>query len=808
MTAPTRVTVLAGAATILVALSLSPVYATSTWFWHSLGAAIVIGLVGAGLRRTSAPHLVVILVQLLAVFFYLGWIYSDDMIWGLLPGPAAVQDLASLLSTGLADADTYAPKVPETRGLLLLTSGGVALVNLAVDAAAATYRRASLAGLPLLALYTVPASILDNGIAWPLFLLGAFGFIGLLIAEGQERLVRWGRPLVAGISAERASRVASSRVDTTPFGQIGRRIGAAVIGLAIIVPALLPITDGLLLGTSSGLFGGTGPGDGNPNRVRIDPWISMRRNFFDSPNVEIVRMYSQANPADLYLRMATLDVFDGIEWRPSQPIADSYDNGLPRPLGLGEAVSRQDAVTQATISDIFENYYLPVPYPLTSLEIDGSWRVERHSHNILSARGGANQVAGKRYVARSLVLSPTPQQLATAPAAPIDLRRYIELPDQLPAVVGELADEATAGATSDYDKALRLQAWFRDPANFTYSTERGREGNGLSAIETFLADRTGYCEQFAGTMAVMARWLGIPARVNVGFSAGARQDDGSISVTTKDAHAWPELYFEGAGWVRFEPTPFDATRGGPPSYVAADNAEEATSAPTTSPTDGPTSDPTGSGGASPTASGSACPLPRPELCEVPGDPRSPGGDSGGQTIQLILAIVGGLLVAGSVPALLRIGIRRRRWRLAGLDPGARANVAWLELLDSARDLGFDQQRADTPRQTAHRLIKDAKLRTRHQEPLLRLTNAIERARYALTPADDTSLQEDLAAVRSGLSTRRGRVWRIRAMLLPRSTWDVAHWVAERIADGLDAIDRAASWVSRRVLRTGRSEASG
>lgn len=805
MTAPARVTLFAGVATMLVALSLTPVFATATWFWHSLGAAIVIGLVGAGMRRTSAPSLVVILVQLLAIFVYLGWLYSDDTIYGLLPGPGVVQDFGTLLRTGLADADTYAPKVPETNGLLLLTVGGVALINLAVDAAAATFRRASLAGLPLLALYTVPASILEDGIPWPLFLLGALGFIGLLIAEGQERLVRWGRPLVAGLSAERAGRaIGPSKVDTTPFGQVGRRIGAVVIGLAIIVPALLPVTDGLLSRGAGGLFGGSGSGDGGSSRIRIDPLVSMRRNFFSEQDTPVARLTTNANPGDLYLRMATLDVFDGIEWRPSQQVGDRFDNGLPRPVGLSDAVERREVITQVEFTDAFENFYLPVPYPMTSIDIDGSWRVERSSHNILSSRG-PNQVSGRSYVARSLVLSPTPQQLNEAPAPPVDLNRYLELPDQLPPIVGQLAQEAVGDATTPYDRALRLQAWLRDPQEFTYSTAPGREGTGLSAIESFLQDRTGYCEQFAGTMAVMARRLGIPARVNVGFSAGARQPDGTIEVSTHDAHAWPELYFDGVGWVRFEPTPFAAERGGPPSYVSAPDGNAATSAPTTAAPTDPTSNPSGGPSASGGTGPSVCPLPRPELCD-PIDELGGAGSGGSRTPQLVAGVVAAALLIGAIPALLRVTIRRRRWRLAGMDPAARADAAWMELLDTARDLGYGRHDADTPRRTAHRLIKDAKLRTRYQEPLLRLTKAVERARYALTPADDATLTDDLEAVRAGLAARVGRVWRVRAIVLPRSTWDVAHWVAERIADLLDAIDRTASWVSRRVLRIGRSEA--
>ena len=81
-------------------------------------------------------------------------------------------------------------------------------------------------------------------------------------------------------------------------------------------------------------------------------------------------------------------------------------------------------------------------------------------------------------------------------------------------------------------------------------------GHGTSAIESFLIERVGYCEQFSATFAAMARTLGIPSRVAVGYTPGLQGPDGWYGVLGKNAHAWPELWFGAAiGWVPFEPTP-------------------------------------------------------------------------------------------------------------------------------------------------------------------------------------------------------------------------------------------------------------
>ena len=122
-------------------------------------------------------------------------------------------------------------------------------------------------------------------------------------------------------------------------------------------------------------------------------------------------------------------------------------------------------------------------------------------------------------------------------------------------------------ATRRPRKAAAIQAFLRG-GDFTYSTEP-LPGSGYQALENFLLrDRRGYCEQFASAMAMMARVVGIPSRVAVGFLPGEREGD-SWKVSIRDMHAWPELYFAGYGWVRFEPTPASVTGAAAPVDGAA-----------------------------------------------------------------------------------------------------------------------------------------------------------------------------------------------------------------------------------------------
>ena len=146
------------------------------------------------------------------------------------------------------------------------------------------------------------------------------------------------------------------------------------------------------------------------------------------------------------------------------------------------------------------------------------------------------------------------------------------------------AREVTTGQPTEYDQALALQTWLRDPTEFTYNQTVDAsvgDGNGSQAILAFLQTRQGYCVHFASTMAVMARQLGIPARVAVGFALG-HTVQGKQVVGLHELHAWPELYFQGSGWVPFEPTP-GGPASQPPSWARVRPvATSTTAAPTAS----------------------------------------------------------------------------------------------------------------------------------------------------------------------------------------------------------------------------------
>jgi len=136
---------------------------------------------------------------------------------------------------------------------------------------------------------------------------------------------------------------------------------------------------------------------------------------------------------------------------------------------------------------------------------------------------------------------------------------YTALPDEFPARIGEHARSITEGAESNYHRARLLENYLR--TEFVYSLTPGTPPTDRDFVDYFLFDaRIGYCTYFASAFVTMARSLDLPARYIEGFLAsGAPDEDGFIHVLNSMGHAWAEVYLEGYGWLRFDPTPPDST---------------------------------------------------------------------------------------------------------------------------------------------------------------------------------------------------------------------------------------------------------
>jgi transglutaminase-like putative cysteine protease len=747
-----RIAVTSALASLLAALTLSPLVQGVTWLFVAAITVVtmmVTGIVARQLLRwwpaVAATQALVLLVTLLVLF-------ARSRI---LEGPGAIDLLRQLVEAGFQVTREQAPPVEATQGIVLLVAGSTGLVALLVDLLAATLRQPALAGLPLLAVYCVPAALLNGGLPWFYFLLAASGFLLLLTADSGDRVRGWGRVLASSSRTSGPGR----RPSDGGMAAGGRRVGAATVVLAVLLPALVP-------GLSNQIIGGNGEGDGTGSGgrtiTRINPILDLRKDLANPKDTELLTYRTNVqNPEPL--RIVTSDVFDGKTWAPSTdriPRSQKAKGTLPVPPGLSDNVKTLAADTQITIGPLDETY-LPLPYPARSVDVRGDWLYDANTLNVI---GDGVTTANLSYKVTHLDVRPTAQQLIDAPLAPTSITsRYLALPPNMPSVIEDTARKI-GGDGSPYEQAVRLQRWFRSDA-FTYTLEAPDVKDGdtsTDAIVAFIDQKHGYCVHFASTMAVMARQLGIPARVAVGFLPGKLQPEGDRVISANDAHAWPELYFEGVGWTRFEPTP----RGGgtPPPEWSEPPAGAFPEDPAA------TADPQATASAAPNSAGpSQAPNKADEPAAAPTTaPTGPGVPW--KTIVVALIVLLGLAsprLAGSLAS-------RRRWNRATSVP-ALAEAAWDELRLGLSDLGVQWAASWTPRAVEQRLLDDYDFEPDQTAALHRLTHEIEDARYA--PPDDElgrraeERAADIAAVIAVVAAPLPGKTRWRARLWPQSGVD-------------------------------------
>lgn len=549
---------------------------------------------------------------------------------------------------------------------LFVLFGGVSAVLL--DFVAVTLRLPALTAVVVAGVLVVPAVLQPAGLN--LTALGA--------AAGAWLLVLWTGGVV--------------RFGARGGGRLALGVGASAVVVALVVAGTAPGFSAVWRSPSSGAVSiGTS----------VNPLIDLSKNLREPVPVTVLR-YTTTNPQPEYLQLTTLDTFNGTVWQhqPGRKAAIPHSGQLGWPQGLPQSgVPTKQYSTSISVQNVGSEW-LPLPYP--SVKLTGSsgdaTTYEPLDHTVDATNG---RIEGAHYSTSSLdVTAPLEQVDAIEEAdagAPLgtNIERDLYLPRSVPKIITQTAQRvvSAANATTPFDDAVALQDYFQSSLNgFSYSTKTpdAADGTSLAVVARFLEQKQGYCIHFATAMAVMARVLGIPSRIAIGYLPGELERANGTSFTyqveSSDLHAWPQLYFPGVGWLDFEPT---VSRGVAPAYTipTASTTDAGSSAAAAAPQSArPVTTPTAAPQAqAQTATGAA---------DVTSSPGVPG-------------LFGGLVLVAVVVAPLAARRIRRSSRLRRLrEEGRPVRLAWAELRDTARDLGIAAPLAETPRAFAAR-IRDA-----------------------------------------------------------------------------------------------------
>ncbi|WP_370287536.1 transglutaminaseTgpA domain-containing protein [Nocardioides sp.] len=787
---PTRAALLTAVAALTTWCALTawtPFVTDATTFLPRLAAvALALVLVGSVLRALDAPFAVVAIAQTMVSF-----VVVSTVITGSPFAPGAVgRSLDVAVAVSREFAAPIGPGAPPIWPLLVV-SGAAAL--LIVDLVACSLHRVAGAGLVLLAVYAVPSGLTDESAGVWGFVLAALGFAALLYLDHLDSGSRWGR---------RVARPADDRPaswGSAVGGSLGTasRIAVAAVVVAVAVPVAVP-----QIGLQ--LFD-VGSGSGNDDiRIR-KPVADMKRDLERGADIPLIEVDTD-DPDPSYLRISVLNRYTGEQWSSGdRDVAseDRADGPLPRAAGLDEAVPVQPYDYRVTVSRRFDSTWLPTSYPAAAVDARGDWRFDPATLDVLAAKDGLT-TSGLTYSMTALRPQYGTDGRFFRDSASGQTSAEVRTLPEVPQLVEDLARSVTERADNDYERALLLQRWFRQDGGFTYDLASAPDGMGNDTLESFLSPsgRVGYCEQYASAMAVMARVLGIPSRIAVGFLRPEQLDDGTWQYSAHDLHAWPELFFAGAGWVRFEPTPAGRAAETPDySRVRVQGAEEA-------PEDATSAAPS----TAPTGPSSTAPSTAPE--ERVDEAAAEQGAGSGPGRLLVLGLVGlaVLALAGVLawlPRSLRATARRGRRSAGG------AEGAWAELRATALDLALPWPEDRSPREVGTVLMQhlgdpdgpgaeeagDARgeverprtgpdAAPRAAAALESLVLAVERERYARPQATDTP-----AAPAAGSSGRRAVLERTASL-----TDDLDLVVASLAAGAGPRAQRRAAWAPRSVWR--------
>ncbi|MET0296303.1 MAG: DUF3488 and transglutaminase-like domain-containing protein [Microbacterium sp.] len=715
-------------ALVAALLPVLPMVQAGPWVLGAVALAVLLLGAGYAARRRGLPAVAVTLVEavLWIVFMTVVFLRESALLW-VVPTLDTIPLVPRVIQAAFDEITVGAAPLEATPALGFLIVGSFGLLAIIVDHVVLTARMPLLASIGIIAVSLIPAIAVPSGTDVMAFVLLAAAVLFLLRAETRSR--------------EPADARAAERSAGVPATAVG--IAAIAVIVTLVAAPVLPDPQ-----VRAGGGGVGGPG--------IDASLQLGDDLRRPDEIEVMRVRSTASDIP-YLRATTLTRFDGDVWLPDRvrtvPLESEAGLGA---LGIADDIRMTDTRTTVEIVNL-ASVWAPIPFPAVEVTgLEGEWAGVPYNRTVVSQDGSTQ---GQSYEVVASVPRPTLEQIRGSEANSENVFDEAKaIPEDLPVVVGELAAEVTASTSNDYDALVALQRWFRS-GEFSYSlsapVEDGFDGTGVEAVASFLEERSGYCIHFASAFALMARTLDMPSRIVVGYLPGVATQDRIeeqtvYSVPSSLLHAWPEVYFEGIGWIGFEPT---NGLGTPTAFVPEASAPR-------DPTDPREPSARPSTSAAPTATADPD-----ELRDADGDTPSGSVTSRVNPLPGVSAVLGILLLL-SIPGIVREV--RRRQLLAAARSGDSA-AAWLTVQDAAIDVGVAVPPSESPRAFAARIVAEHGAPPDATETLVK---AIERASYA--PArvagywHGDEVTDAAVAVRAALLAAVTPARRVLAVVAPRS----------------------------------------
>ena len=609
-------------------VGLSRVFSGGGWAGPALATALGVHAAAWAARRRRWNVLAGSSVAALAAVLLASWtVLGSTTAYGAPTGKTFTTSVSVLSAARRAVSSVVVPAQPTT-GFVLAVVLATAVSAAAADSLAFRQRSVVLGAVPSFIMFTAFCALgYGPGRQWAVTAEAAALLVFAVVHRASFGV---GTAWLGGIRSKAVTRA-------LPAG--GVVAAASILTVMLLAPAAHGSDGSGVLGWRAGGLGAGGP------REVANPIVDLHTRLVDFTDVGV---FTVKTTEPSYWRLTSLDTFTGESWIST----NSYKGFARRLPGVAATPPGTRTITDTFHVQTLESVWLPAAF--TPVAVRGVRGVEydpTSSSLITSHRtsdGLEYSVTAYQYLS---TLDPALLRAAAAVKIDSSTERYIALPPSVPEPVYALAQKIVAGKHTEYDKAIALQDFFLGPS-FTYSLDPPNDGFNIDALTTFLFDtRTGYCQQFAGAYAVLARAVGLPARLAVGFTPGTDTGGGTFQVLDADAHTWPEVYFGPKfGWLPFEPTksfsdPNAATYAGSSGGAAANptgGGDTLQIAPKSSASTAPQRTPATTPQTSPAKSG-----------QVSGAPQSSG--AGGWTVALVLL----LLVCGWVA--VNAGVRRTRW---------------------------------------------------------------------------------------------------------------------------------------------------